>query len=200
VNAAGVTTNVGDPRTYTSYSDPTFDNAVIGFDVARPILSNPKAPVGTLGIYTDTTLTQPTATTPATYSAPVLEDFASGAVISPSQVRFIANNQLAGNVMGTPYPGGPRHLLRGDTTNNADLTIVKDTKLSDRITFRLQVDAFDVLNRAYYGTPGGELSDYAFSGGSFFNNFTQNQASGSQLLTTPGTGTRNLLFTGKILF
>jgi hypothetical protein len=200
VNNVGVTTNVGDPRTYTSYSDPTFDNAVVGVDVARPILSNPKAPAGTLGIYTDTTLTQPTATTAATYSTPVLEDFASGAAISPSQVRFIANNQLAANIMGNPYPGGARHLLRGDTTNNADLTIVKDTKINSRITFRLQVDAFDVLNRAFYGTPGNEVSDYANTGGSFFNNFFQSQGSGSQLLTTPGTGTRNLLFTGKILF
>ncbi|AEU34622.1 TonB-dependent receptor plug [Granulicella mallensis MP5ACTX8] len=191
--------NPGDARTTNSYSDIPFENNFLGLDIARPILSNPKAPAGTLGIYTDTT-TAVSATGVATYSAPVLVDYASGALVSPSQVHFIANNQLAANILGNPYPGSARHLLRGDTSNNADLSIIKDTKITGRFTFRLEVDAFDVLNRAFYGTPGNELSNYAFSGGSFFNNYSQNLASGSQNLNTPGTGTRNLLFTGKILF
>ncbi|MGA7156307.1 MAG: carboxypeptidase regulatory-like domain-containing protein [Acidobacteriaceae bacterium] len=191
--------NPGDPATTESYSDIPFESNFLGLDVARPILSNPKAPQGTLGIYTDTTTSVSAAGVP-TYSAPVLEDFATGAVVSPSQVRFIANNQLAANILGNPYPGTSRHTLRGDTTNNADLTVFKDTKLTNRVTFRLEVDAFDVLNRAYYGTPGNYLADYASSGGSYFNNYFENTASGSQNLNTPGTGTRNLLFTGKILF
>jgi hypothetical protein len=191
--------NPGDLSTYESYSDIPFENNFLGLDVARPILSNPKAPVGTLGIYTDTTLSVNAAGVP-TYSSPVLEDYASGATITPSQVHFIANNQLAANILGNPYPGTARHTLRGDTTNNADLSFIKNTKITNRVTFRLEVDAFDVLNRAFYGTPGNELSDYANSGGSYFNNYFENTASGSQNLNTPGTGTRNLLFTGKILF
>jgi hypothetical protein len=203
IPGSGYPANPGDPRTYESYSDIPFENNFLGLDVARPILSNPKAPVGTLGIYTDTSIPGPTALSPTTFSAPVLEDFASGAPISPSQVRFIANNQLAANILGNPYPGVGRHTLRGNTTNNADLSFIKNTKINTRVTFRLEVDAFDVLNRAFYGTPGNEIADYANSpsdGGSFFNNFSQSTASGSQNLGTPGTGTRNLLFTAKILF
>ena len=195
VNSAGVTTNVGDIRTYESYGDIPFEQNNVGADVERPILSNPKAPVGTLGIYTDTTLVQPTSTTPAVYSAPVLEDFKTGAVISPSQVRFIANNQLAANMLGNPYPGSTRNILRGDTFNNADFSVFKNTKLTERVTFRLEVDAYNVLNRGYYGAPGAALTDYNQGN---FNNFFFNQASGS--FVTPGTGLRNMLFVGKILF
>jgi hypothetical protein len=193
------TANPGDPRTTESYSDIAFDNNVVGADVARPILSNKKAPVGTLGIYTDTT-TSVNAAGVATYSAPVLVDYASGAPVTPAQVHFIANNQLAANILANPYPGVGRHTLRGDTTNNADLSIIKNTKINERATFRLEVDAFDVLNRAFYSISGNNLASYAYSGGSYFNNFSQSTASGSQNLNTPGTGTRNLLFTAKILF
>jgi hypothetical protein len=188
----------GDPATTESYSDIPFEQNFLGVDVARPILSNKKAPVGTLGIYTDTTLSVNAAGTP-TYSAPQLVDFASGNPISPSQVHFIANNQLAANILGNPYPGSTRNILRGDTFNNVDFSVYKDTHITERILFRLQADAYNVLNRGYYGAPGNQLSDYSEQGGSSFNNFFQSVATGASL-TTPGTGLRNMLFTGKILF
>jgi hypothetical protein len=184
----------GDPRTQESFSDIPFEANFLGVDVARPIVSNPKASPKTLGIYTDTTNGD------GTFSAPVLVDFKTGQPVTPSQVHFIANNQLAALVLNNPYPGGPRHQLRGDTTNNADVSVFKNTKITERVTFRLEVDAYDILNRAYYGTPGNYLADYDNTVGSSFNNFFLNNASGSQNLSTPGTGTRNLLFTGKILF
>jgi len=191
--------NPDDVRTSESYSDVPFEENFLGVDVARPILSNPKAPVGTLGIYTDTTLIPATATTPAVFSAPVLEDYKTGAIISPAAVRFIANNQLAANLMNNPYPGSGRNILRGDSFSNVDLSVFKNTKISERVTFRLEVDAYNVLNRAYFSSPGNILNDYANPGGSNFNNFYYSQATGASLVT-PGTGLRNLLFVGKILF
>jgi hypothetical protein len=127
----------------------------------------------------------------------MLVDYASGTPVTPSQVHFIANNQLAAIMLNNPYPGTSRHTLRGDTTNNVDFSVFKNTKITERLTFRLEVDAFDVLNRSYYGTPGNDLADYNIGS---FNSFYYNYASGSQLLTTPGTGVRNLLFSGKVLF
>jgi Carboxypeptidase regulatory-like domain/TonB-dependent Receptor Plug Domain/TonB dependent receptor len=187
--------NPNDSRTAQSYSDIPFAQNFIGADVARPILSNPKAPAGTLGIYTTT---GGGATGPA-LSAPELVDYASGAPINPSQVRFIANNQLAANILGNPYPGSTRNILRGDTFNNADVSVFKNTKITERVVFRLEVDAYNALNRGYYGAPGNNLTDYAASGGSYFNNFHESTASGASLVT-PGTGLRNMLFSGKILF
>ena len=191
--------NPDDVRTSESYSDIPFDENFLGADVARPILSNPKAPVGTLGIYTDTTITPATATTPAVFSAPVLEDFKTGASISPSAVRFITNNQLAANILNNPYPGSTRNILRGDGFNDVDFSIFKNTKISERVTFRLEVDAYNVLNHAYFAAAGNSLADYANPSGSSFNNYFESAASGTSLVT-PGTGLRNLLFVGKILF
>ena len=191
--------NPDDVRTAESYSDIPFEESFIGADVARPILSNAKAPIGTLGIYTDTTITPATATTPAVFSAPVLEDYKTGAAISPSAVRFIANNQLAANLLNNPYPGSPRNILRGDGFNDVDFSVFKNSKINERLTFHLEVDAYNVLNHAYFASPGNILADYANPSGSSFNNYFESAASGTSLVT-PGTGLRNLLFVGKILF
>jgi hypothetical protein len=187
--------NPGDSRTYFSYNDLNFNNAEIGADVQRPILSNKNAPVGTLGIYTDTTVVDPTATTPAVYSAPKLVDYVTGAPITASQVHFIANNQLAANILGNPYPGTGRNTLSGNSFNNVDFSMFKNTKITERVSFRFEVDAYNVLNRSYYGAPGANLGDANFGS---FNNFLFNSASGSNVGV--GTGVRNMTFAGKILF
>ena len=185
-------TNPNDPRTFNSYSDQAFAQANnYGYDTARPILSNKNAPADSLAIYTDTTLPG------GGLSGPQLVDYKTGAPVSPAQVRFIANNQLAAQVLGNPYPGSGRNILRGDTTNNVDLSVFKDTKITERFTFRLQADAYDVLNRAYYGTPQNLEGTY-LSAPSGFNSFYYQPATGS--LVGPGTGTRNMQFTAKILF
>jgi hypothetical protein len=183
--------NPNDPRTFNSYSDPFFNAAFVGLDVARPILSNPKASAKTLGIYTTT------GGNGVPLSAPMLVDYATGAPISQSQVRFITNNELAANIYGTPYPGSGRNILRGGTYNNVDFSVFKNTKITERVTFRLEVDAYNVLNRAEFTTPGSAEVDYTGSP-AFFNSNIQNQAFGSNIGT--GTGVRNMEFSGKILF
>jgi outer membrane receptor protein involved in Fe transport len=191
--------NPDDVRTAESYSDIPFEENFLGVDVARPILSNPNAPAGTLGIYTDTTITPATATTAAVFSAPVLVDYKTGVPISATSVRFIANNQLAANLLNNPYPGSTRNILRGDTFNNVDFSVFKNTKISERVIFRLEIDAYNLLNRAYFQAAGNALTGYANPSGSYFNNYFESQATGASLVT-PGTGLRNLLFVGKILF
>jgi hypothetical protein len=191
-NSSSPNINPDDPRSYTSYSDQNFIGAAVGADVARPILSNPKAPISTLGIYTDTTIT---GGSNPTFSAPFLVDYGTGTPVTPSQVHFIANNQLAANLLGNPYPGTGRNTLRGFTTNNVDFNVVKDTKITERIEFRFEADAFNVLNRSSYGTPQNFEGYYPIG---WFNNSTYNSASGSLIGT--GTGIRNMEFTGKIRF
>jgi hypothetical protein len=196
VNSSSPVANPDDVRTLQSYNDTGYNNNLVGFDVQRPILSNKNAPLSTLGIYTDTTITAATATSPATFSAPQLVDYVTGNPVTPSQVHFIANNELAANVLGNPYPGTGRNTLRGNTFNNVDFSVFKNTKINERLTFRLEVDAFNVLNRSYYGTPGADLGD-ANSGN--FNNYLFNAASGSAVAGF-GSGVRNMIFSGKILF
>lgn len=204
-NAAGQQILPGDPLTEQSYGDPALEDDILGADPSRLIVSNPKASPKTLGIWTDVTLGVDGAGNPI-YSAPILAQAGSQnnnngvstlVPTTPSQVHYIVNNQLAANILGNPYPGGPRHDLRGDTTNNVDLSIQKNTKITERVTFRLQIDAFNALNRGYYGTPGSYAADI---GQGNFNNFFYNYGGGSPNLNTPGTGQRNVLFSGKILF
>ncbi len=182
--------NGNDPRTFNSYSDQVFAIVNNGqIDTERPILSNAAAPVGSIGIYTTTTNSL------GINSAPELVDYVTGAPVTRSQVHWIANNQYAALIAGTPYPGSGRNLLRGDSFNNVDFSVYKNTKFGERVTLRFEADAFNVLNRSYYGAPDAFLAD-APAGS--FNNFLFNSASGG--LVGTGTGVRNITFGAKILF
>jgi hypothetical protein len=184
-------TNSADRKTSTTYDDSAFDNRFNGgADTERPIVSNPKAPIGTIGIYTTTT--DSTGHT----SAPSLVDYVTGASVTPSQVHWISNNRYAAQLAGTPYPGSGRNLLRGNTFNNVDLNVYKNTILAEHVTLRIEASAFNVLNRSYYGQPDGLVGD-APAGS--FNNFTLNSAQQGGLVGT-GTGVRNMTFGAKILF
>jgi Carboxypeptidase regulatory-like domain/TonB-dependent Receptor Plug Domain len=182
--------NLADSKTSTSYDDSAFDSHFnLGADTERPIVSNPKAPLGTLGIYTTTT--DATGHT----SQPSLVDYVTGAAVTPSQVHWISNNQYAAQLAGTPYPGSGRNLLRGNTFNNVDLNVYKNTQITERVNLRIEANAFNVLNRSYYGMADGLLGDAQFGS---FNNYIANVASGS--LVGFGTGIRNMSFGAKILF
>jgi hypothetical protein len=196
INQSPYTNYPDDPNTYESYSDIKEATAFnSGYDFARPILSNPKAPRGTLGLYTDVTTARDANNKPTAFSAPMLVDYATGAPISPSDVRFIANNRMAAKILGNPFPGSGRNILRGDSYNNVDFSVFKNTNLTERITLRLEADAYNVLNRGYYGTPDNFEGDYPAGS---FNNFLYSYEGGS--LVGPGTGSRNMTFGAKILF
>ncbi len=187
--------NPNDPNTLFSYSSlPAAINFNGGLDIGRPILSNPKAPVGTVGIYTTTTNAS------GVNSAPYLADYndASGnpAPINASQVHWIANNKYAAQIANNPFPGSGRNLLRGTSYNNLDTSVFKNTKLTERLTLRLEVDANNILNRSYYGSPDPDLADGITS----LNNVNFTGASGGGGIVNTGTGVRNLTFGGKFLF
>jgi len=183
-------TNGSDPNTYTSYGNSLIGNAFnSGVDTERPIVSNPKAPVTTIGIYNTTTSAS------GVNSAPFLVDYVTGNPTTPSQVHWIANNKYAARLAGNPWPGSGRNLLRGDSFNNVDFSVFKNTKLTERFTLRIEADAYNVLNRSYYGTPDPESGDSAFGS---FNSLQFEPASGSLIGT--GTGVRNMTFGGKLLF
>src|ERR1700733_689541 len=182
--------NPADSKTSTSYDDSAFDNNFNGgADTERPIVSNSKAPIGTIGIYTTTTDAN------GKNSAPFLVDYAKGTPVTPSQVHWISNNQYAAQLAGTPYPGSGRNLLRGNTFNNVDLNVYKNTMLSERVTLRIEATAFNVLNRSYYGMQDGLLGDAPLGS---FNNFSLTPAAGG--LVGNGTGVRNMAFGAKLLF
>ncbi|HEY9503844.1 MAG TPA: hypothetical protein VIR01_19555, partial [Pyrinomonadaceae bacterium] len=50
----------------------------------------------------------------------------------------------------------------GPGFSNVDLSLVKDTKLSEDVTLQFRVEAFDFFNHASFGQPGRVVGTPAF--------------------------------------
>lgn len=173
------------PQSYTpfqllegSYCDSSFASAFnSSVDTCRPILSNPNAPIGSVG-----------------YNAGggVYKDLVTGSTVSRSSEHWLLNTQAEAQSMGNPYPGVSRNTVVGNSWNNPDVSIYKNTRLTERFNLQLQLMVYDPLNRGYYGAPDPEVED----AGSTFANFTGN---GGQSFGV-GAGQRNVQLGAKIIF
>jgi hypothetical protein len=171
-----------------SFCDFNYNTNSIGQDSCRPVLSNPTAPIGSVGIN----------------GGPGVgyKDFSTGAAIDPNSVHWLVNNEYEALARGTPYPGVGRNILRGNTVNQLDASVFKTVRINERFSGQLRLNVFNVPNRAYYGAPDAALNDAnptirtaLFSS---FNNFKANPGT---LITAPfGKGTRNIQLGAKIIF
>jgi hypothetical protein len=153
----------------------------------RPILSNPKAPMNSIGINLG----------PGGYV-----DYVSGAPTTASAEHWLWNNQYEAISRNNPFPGVGRNILRGDSFNDLDLSVGKNIHLTERITMNLQVSAFNIMNRAYYGTLDPNVEDSAF-GGFLSDQFAFGTGLGSAAgggSFPQGLGNRNVQLMGKITF
>jgi hypothetical protein len=168
------------------FCDVGFTQA-FGANPCRPVLSNSKAPLNSIGINLG----------PGGYV-----DYISGNSVSPSAEHWLWNNQYQAIAAHNPFPGVGRNVLRGDSFNNVDLSVGKNIHLTERVSVNIQASAFNILNRAYYGTPDPNVEDSSFGG--FLSNayaFGTSQGSGAGGGSFPqGLGNRNVQLTGKITF
>jgi hypothetical protein len=174
-----------------SFCDFNYNANSVTLDTCRPILSNPSAPIGTVGIN----------------GGPGVGylDFSNGASTTPAAVHWLVNNEYEAEARGTPYPGVGRNILRGNTINELDASVFKTVKINERFSSQLRLNVFNVPNRQYLGTPDVLLNDAnpavhtAVPGGyASFNNFKANSGT---LVTAPfGKGTRNIQLGAKIIF
>jgi outer membrane receptor protein involved in Fe transport len=145
----------GDGPEFQSYtSDIPFMNwQISGYDVARPVLSNPKAPASSVGIY------DPDGAVCG--GAAGYYSWADCSPVSPSSVKWLRNTQGLANVMGsqTPYIGSSRNLIRSQSWNNIDASLFKSFKVTERLTAQFQLIAFNAWNRQYLGMPDLGLDD-----------------------------------------
>jgi hypothetical protein len=186
----GTTQNAAQAAAYTeattSFCDSGFATWAFGGPACRPVLSNPKAPLNSVGINLG----------PGGYV-----DYVTGNSVSPSSEHWLWNNQYEAIALNNPFPGVGRDTLRGDSFNNLDLTVGKDFHIAERVTMHWQVSAFNVFNRAYYNIPDPNLdSPYGIT--DFLSNAnTGTQESGAGGGSFPqGLGNRNIQLTGKITF
>jgi len=185
--------NQADPLAVSSFCDFGFSQVFIGVDSCRPILSNPRAPVGSVGINT---------------GAGGYINYATGQAISPSSVHWLWGNQYEAIARGNPFPGAGRNILRGDSFNNVDVSVVKNVKLTERVSMALQVSAFNALNRGYYGTPDANIEDSLFPAiagipSGFLNHYYAGGGGASPAAGGAfgqGPGNRSVQLGGKVIF
>ncbi|MGB6687562.1 MAG: TonB-dependent receptor [Terracidiphilus sp.] len=154
---------------------------------SRPDLSNPRAPLNSIGINLG----------PGGYV-----DYVTGAPISPSSEHWLWNNQYEALSRHNPFPGVGRNILRGDSWSNLDASAGKNFKIAERVNMQIMVSAFNVFNRGYYQTPTLTVESSLASPNSFESYlFTGTPQSGAGGGSYPqGLGNRNVQLTGKITF
>jgi hypothetical protein len=91
--------------------------------------------------------------------------------VSPNDVRFILNGAGAAQRFGTPFGNVGRNTFRGDRTENVDLSIFKDFRISEGVQLRYRFQMLNAFNHPNFGIPNSISIDTA---GSTFFNFQEN--------------------------
>ena len=182
--------NPNDSKTYLSNCDSAFNGYFnSGFDVCRPVLANPKAPIGSVGINTGQGYMD--------YATP-------GKMISRNDVHWIYDNQYEAAALNNEYPGVGRNTLRGQDWSSLDASVYKDVRINERVTLQLQMTAWNALNHAYFGTPDALLDDVLKSPESGFMNHYYSPGSTATFAANgaivPAPGNRNVQLGGEIRF
>jgi hypothetical protein len=179
-----------DLKSSSSNCDAAFSNYFnSGNDVCRPILSNPKAPIGSVGINTGHGYMD--------YAVP-------GKVIARNDVHWLYDNQYEAAALNNVYPGVGRNTLRGQSWSSLDASIYKDIRITEKVNLQLQLTSFNALNRAFFGTPDPNIEDVLKSPQSgFLNTFysggsTATFAANGAIVPPPGN--RNVQLGGEIRF
>lgn len=153
----------------------------------RPILNNPGAPIDTVGQFV----------------APgQVVNFFTGAPVAANAVHWIVNDTTAAQILGTPFAGVGRNTERGDTINNVNLAVIKNLKMTERLSLQLRATAFNILNRDYRGNPDPIIDDGSFRDvqGSFANTFFNNTGGFQTNSVFSGIDRRRIELEGKIIF
>lgn len=173
----------------TNLCDPTGTDSST-FSACHPILSNPRAPLDTVGQFTSTG---------------GLVNFYTGAPVTKNDVHWIANDLSAARILGTPFAGAGRNLQRGDTINAVNLALLKNVKLTERFTVQLRGIAYNVLNRDYRGVTdfpyidAGNFKDAQPPGG-FANTFFNPTGNSQTNSVFSGIDRRRIEVGAKIIF
>jgi outer membrane receptor protein involved in Fe transport len=112
----------------------------------------------------------------------LLNDINAGRGFNPvnlNQVRYIFNGPGAARFFGTPFGDSTRNRERGPMLNQMNLSVFKNIKIGESVTFQLRGEAFNALNHPNpgFGTgqggylPSININNAGVSGASF-NTFT----------------------------
>jgi hypothetical protein len=95
--------------------------------------------------------------------------------------RFNTNSQqqLADNIRSFPTQFGN---LRGDGANNIDLSMIKNTRLSERLNFQLRFESFNAFNRVEFNNPSLSATSSGFAKITGQNNLSRTVQIGARVV------------------
>ena len=95
--------------------------------------------------------------------------------------RFVTSSaqQLGNNVRTFPTQFGN---LRADGANNVDFSMIKNTKLMEKLNFQLRVEAFNAFNHAEFSAPSLSVTSSAFGKITGQNNLSRTVQMGARLV------------------
>jgi outer membrane receptor protein involved in Fe transport len=159
------------------------------YDACRPFVSNSAAPLATVGFCTN----------PAASDCGVT-DYVTGLPTTLSAEHWLINDLNSATFYGSPFLGVGRNSLRGQPISTANLSMFKNTKLTERFTLQLRATAYNVLNTQFRGNPDPLADDV---GAGSFQNTEFNPNGGATFagnINTDGIGIRRLELGAKIIF
>jgi Carboxypeptidase regulatory-like domain/TonB-dependent Receptor Plug Domain len=176
------------------------------FSTCRPFLGSASAPVDTIG----------ECSNPAAADCGLVEYFAfagsNGAIKNPvakSAVHWIYNDNNAAAFFKTPYGNVARNPgVRGQNVSTVNFSMFKTTKVTERLSLRLEAQVYNLFNHVFLGVPDPLIDDSNLANGGSFGNNLFNSSGGlnpnglggytNSLLN--GLGRRRLVLGGKITF
>ena len=169
----------------------SFDANFYGVSTCRPFLGNPAARADTVG----------QCTNPALPDCGLV-DFFTGAATTKSAVHWIYNEDVAAAFFGTPYSPVRRNPgTRGQAISTVNFNMFKETKLNERVSFRVEAQVYNLFNHQFRGVPDPVIADFNLAnGGSFGNNFFNNSGGDYNNVVLNGIGRRRMILGGKITF
>ncbi len=133
-------------------ADGALNSFIAGYDTMRPFLSNPNAPVQSVGMYLPSGL----FVTCATVSTSCNSNAVGYRTLNPSDVRWIYNTIDADRILGRPF-GVSRNSLTGPVFQRADIAIFKSFKIASRndnpISLQIRAESTNAFNHPVYGVP-----------------------------------------------
>jgi hypothetical protein len=91
--------------------------------------------------------------------------------VTADQVRFIINGGTAQQLFGTPFGNVPRGALRDAPQNIFNLTISKETRITERVSFKIHLTALNAFNHFNFSSVDVPLEDAGLTPASPFSFF-----------------------------
>jgi hypothetical protein len=111
--------------------------------------------------------------------------FIQSTVCPSSGVTSTCSYQNTSNSLGNMS----RNMVYGPGFAAVDLSGEKDTKITERLNFKLRMDAFDILNHPNFAQPSGSTTSSSFG-----------QISATRFAISDGGSSRQLQISGKFVF